>query len=204
MGDNALARIRNKLEKAELDHLRQHSADLAARLEIMEERAIQAESQADWYWQQHTDLIRSLTDQGEEIGLARDGEIGVIAKPDPLALPTLEAGETYVATLFDAANGKGYHLILLPGDNDPANWETQTAWAHSIGGELPTRVEQSLLFAQCKSLFKEEAYWSNDGPESGLAWYQFFDYGLQFSYYRSHELRARAVRRLPIQSFTHS
>lgn len=204
MGDNALARIRNKLEKAELDHLRQHSADLAARLEIMEERAIQAESQADWYWQQHTDLIRSLTEQGEEIGLTRDGQVGVIAKPDPLTLPTLEAGETYVATLFDAANGKGYHLILLPGDNDPANWETQTAWAHSIGGELPTRVEQSLLFAQCKSLFKEEAYWSNDGTESGWAWFQIFRYGNQDNYHKSHELRARAVRRLPIQSFTHS
>lgn len=204
MGDNALARIRNKLEKAELDHLRQHSADLAARLEIMEERAIQAESQADWYWQQHTDLIRSLTDQGEEIGLTRDGEIGVIAKPDPLALPTLEAGETYVATLFDAANGKGYHLILLPGDNANANWEEQTAWAHSIGGELPTRVEQSLLFAQCKSLFKEEAYWSDDSPESGWAWFQYFGDGIQGSYDRYYELRARAVRRFPIQSFTHS
>ena len=204
MGDNALARIRNKLEKAELDHLRQHSADLAARLEIMEERAIQAESQADWYWQQHTDLIRSLTEQGEEIGLTVDGQVGVISKPDPLALPTLEAGETYVATLFDAANGKGYHLILLPGDNDDANWDEQTAWAHSIGGELPTRVEQSLLFAQCKSLFKEKAYWSNDGPESGWAWYQGFGSGDQDGIIRSNELRARAVRRLPIQSFTHS
>ncbi len=92
------------------------------------------------------------------------GEIGVIAKPDPLALPTLEAGETYVATLFDAANGKGYHLILLPGDNDQADWETQAAWAQSIGGELPTRVEQSLLYAQCKSLFEEVAYWVNNYP----------------------------------------
>lgn len=204
MGDNALARIRTKLEKAELDHLRQHSADLAARLEIMEERAIQAESQADWYWQQHTDLIRSLTEQGEEIGLTVTGEIGVIAKPDPLALPTLEAGETYVATLFDAANGKGYHLILLPGDNDPADWDTQAAWAQSIGGELPTRVELSLLYDQCKSLFEEVAYWSNDCPESGWAWYQDFGYGYQDGNDRDYELRARAVRRLPIQSFTHS
>lgn len=204
MIDNALARIRTKLEKAELAHLRQHSADLAERLEMMEERAVHAESQADWYWRQHTDLICSLTDQGEEIVLARDGEIGVIAKPDPLALPTLEAGETYVATLFDAANGKGYHLILLPGDNDQANREKQTAWAHSIGGELPTRVEQSLLFAQCKSLFKEEAYWSNDSSESGWAWYQYFLHGHQDCRPKTRELRARAVRRLPIQSFTHS
>ena len=204
MGDNALARIRNKLEKAELAHLRQHSADLASRLEIMEERAIQAESQADWYWHQHTDLIRSLTDQGEEIGMTVTGEIGVIAKPDSLALPTLEAGETYVATLFDAANGKGYHLILLPGDNAQSDWDTQAAWAQSIGGELPTRVEQSLLFSRCESLFKEEAYWSNDCSESGWAWSQRFYYGLQLSYRKSFELRARAVRRLPIQSFTHS
>ena len=204
MGDNALARIRNKLEKAELEHLRQHSADLAARLEIMEERAIQAESQADWYWQQHTDLIRSLSEQGEEIGLTVDGQVGVISKHDPLALPTLEAGETYVATLFDSANGKGYHLILLPGDNDDANWEEQATWAHIIDGELPTRVEQSLLFAQCKSLFKEAAYWSNDCSESGWAWYQSFYGGTQSIYHKYDELRARAVRRLPIQSFTHS
>jgi len=204
MGDNALARIRNKLEKAELDHLRQHSADLAARLEIMEERAIQAESQADWYWRQHTDLICSLTDQGEEIGMMVTGEIGVIAKPDPLAMPTLEAGETYVATLFDAANGKGYHLILLPGDNDPSDWDTQAAWAQSIGGELPTRLELSLLYAKCKSLFEEVAYWADDCPESGWAWYQSFHYGHQFTSHRGNELRARAVRRLPIQLFTHS
>lgn len=204
MGDNALARIRTKLEKAELDYLRQHSADLAARLEIMEERAIQAESQADWYWQQNTDLIRSLTEQGEEIGLTIEGQFGVISIPDPLALPTLEAGETYVATLFDAANGKGYHLILLPGDNDDDNLEEQTAWAHSIGGELPTRVEQSLLFAQFKSLFKEAGYWSNDWAESGWAWYQNFDNGLQDDCHKSLGFRARAVRRSPIQSFTHS
>ena len=204
MGDNALARIRNKLEKAELAHLRQHSADLASRLEMMEERAVHAESQADWYWRQHTDLIRSLTDQGEEIGMTVTGEIGVIAKPDPLALPTLEAGETYVATLFDAANGKGYHLILLPGDNDPADWDTQAAWAQSIGGELPMRVELSLLYAQCKSLFEEVAYWSNDCFESGWAWCQNFLDGYQISNHKGLAIRARAVRRLPIQSFTHS
>ena len=204
MGDNALARIRNKLEKAELAHLRQHSADLASRLEMMEERAVHAESQADWYWRQHTDLICSLTDQGEEIGMMVTGEIGVIAKPDSLALPTLEAGETYVATLFDAANGKGYHLILLPGDNAPSDWDTQAAWAQSIGGELPTRVELSLLYAKCKSLFEEVAYWADDCTESGWAWYQHFYGGTQYGLRKYNEFRARAVRRLPIQSFTHS
>ena len=139
-----------------------------------------------------------------EIGMTVDGQIGVLAKPDPLALPTLEAGETYVATLFDAANGKGYHLILLPGDNGQADWDTHAAWAQSIGGELPTRLELSLLYAQCKSLFEEAAYWADECSESGWAWYQDFYYGFQDYDHKSGELRARAVRRLPIQSFTHS
>lgn len=198
MGDNALARLRNKLEKAELDHLRQHCSDLAARLEMMEERAIQAESQSEWYWQQHTDLIRSLTEQGEEIGLTRDGQVGIIVKPS-FSVPQLAAGETYVATLFDAQEGKGYHLILLPGDNNPADWKTQVAWAQSVGGELPTRVEHSLLFAKFKLLFQEEAYWSGtEHTDDGWAWSQGFSSGYQCYYRKLIQLRARAVRRLPI------
>jgi len=61
-----------------------------------------------------------------------------------------------------------------------------------------------LLYAKCKSLFEEVAYWADDCPESGWAWYQSFCNGSQSYTDRYDELRARAVRRLPIQSFTHS
>ncbi len=113
-------------------------------------------------------------------------------------LPELSEGESYVGCIGDAL-GNMHHVILLPGDNDDATLEAQMEWVKSIGGDLPTRVEQSLLFSQCKSLFKKEAYWSNDCSESGWAWYQTFSYGDQSCRNRRHELRARAVRRLPIE-----
>lgn len=117
-----------------------------------------------------------------------------------LQLPPLPDGETYVATLFDAEKQTGYHLVLLPGDNDDSNWQTQTEWAASIGGELPTRVEQALLWEKHRDKFEDAWYWSSESHASdpAYAWYQGFDGGLQFSIFKSSELRARAVRRLPI------
>ena len=116
-------------------------------------------------------------------------------------LPPLAQGEIYIASLFDAEKQAGYHLVLLPGDNDDANWQTQTDWAAGIGGELPTRVEQALMFATSKEAFKETGYWSNEthASDAGYAWCQDFNYGNQGGNHKSHELRARAVRRLIIQ-----
>ena len=71
---------------------------------------------------------------------------------------------------------------------------------------LPTRREQALLYANLKEEFEDRAYWSCEAheSESGWAWYQYFSDGYQHYDGRGRELRARAVRRLPIQSFTHS
>lgn len=73
-----LAALRRRLEKSELDHLRQHAADLAERLEKMEERARLAEDQADWYRRAHEELIFSLTAQDEVIGITTSGEMGIV------------------------------------------------------------------------------------------------------------------------------
>jgi hypothetical protein len=117
-----------------------------------------------------------------------------------ITLPNLAAGEIYIATLFDAESQQGHHIILLPGDSDDASWEKQTEWAKSIGGELPTRVEQSLLWAKHRDEFKKDWYWSGEQHESdaGYAWCQDFDNGYQDNLTVNLELRARAVRRLPI------
>jgi len=117
-----------------------------------------------------------------------------------IPLPTLAEGEHYIATLFDAVTQQGHHVILLPGDNDDANWQSQMDWAKSIGGDLPNRVEQALLWAKHRDQFKKDWYWSNEPHHSefGWAWCQDFTSGLQLSYGRITELRARAVRRLPI------
>ncbi|QWE95310.1 DUF1566 domain-containing protein [Cupriavidus sp. EM10] len=116
-----------------------------------------------------------------------------------LQIPPLSEGEIYIGAIGDK-NGDFHHVVLLPGDNDDATWQAQMEWAKSIGGDLPTRVEQAMLWANFRDQFKGEWYWSNEvhHRNSGWAWYQAFGYGDQDYDGQDHELRARAVRRLPI------
>ena len=118
-----------------------------------------------------------------------------------LQIPPLSEGEVYVGAIGDK-NGDFHHVILLPGDNDDATFEAQLDWAKSIGGDLPNRIEQAMLFANFRDQFKPDAYWSNtpdtDPGYSGWAWFQDFGHGSQDGYHEGIELRARAVRRLPI------
>lgn len=122
-----------------------------------------------------------------------------------ISKPPLAEGEIYAGLIGDA-NGEAYHLILLPGDNDDATWQAQLEWAKSIGGDLPDRVEQALLFKHFKSEFQERIYWSNtpcepdgDEEESSWAWCQYFVSGYQYYGRKDGEFRARAVRRLVIE-----
>ena len=117
-----------------------------------------------------------------------------------LNLPKLADGEIYVGCIGDAL-GNLHHVILLPGDNDDATHEAQLEWAKSIGGDLPTRIEQAMLWANHRDQFQKDLYWSNEThhSESGWAWYQYFGNGDQDGSCRIHELRARAVRRLVIE-----
>ncbi len=116
-----------------------------------------------------------------------------------LQLPPLAEGEIYVGAIGDTA-GDIYHVILLPGDNDAATWQAKMDWAKSIGGDLPTRVEQAMLWANHRDQFQKDWYWSNEThhTDSGWAWYQGFYGGYQTYGHKCHELRARAVRRLVI------
>lgn len=111
----------------------------------------------------------------------------------------LNEGETYIGCIGDA-QGNAYHVILLPGDNADANWMAQMKWAKSIGGGLPNRIEQAMLFAHHRDQFKEDWYWSNEthASDSDYAWSQSFYYGAQNYSHKTSKLRARAVRRLPI------
>ena len=116
-----------------------------------------------------------------------------------IQIPPLAEGEIYVGSIGDA-QGNLHHVILLPGDNDDATWSAQMAWAESIGGDLPTRIELAMLWANRRDQFKKDLYWSNEThhSESGWAWCQYFNSGGQYGSRKGNELRARAVRRLPI------
>ena len=121
-----------------------------------------------------------------------------------LQIPPIADGETYIGAIGDKS-GNLYHLVLLAGDNDRAPQQAQIEWAKSVGGELPNKLEAMMLFCHAKDQFKPDAYWTgetlidpDDEEDDGWAWYQYFYDGYQYDYRKHGQLRARAVRRLPI------
>ncbi|MEW5893355.1 MAG: DUF1566 domain-containing protein [Pseudomonadota bacterium] len=113
----------------------------------------------------------------------------------------LAAGEEYAGIIIGKNGDQDYHLILLPGEVERATWNKAMDWAKSGIGQLPTRREQSLLFANLPEHFNSAWYWSCEqlASDAGFAWVQVFVNGNQGNYHKSFEGRARAVRRLPIQ-----
>lgn len=118
------------------------------------------------------------------------------------SIPELNEGEVYAGVLLGKNGAPNQHVILLPGDIEDGKWNDSKKWAESIGGDLPTRREQSLLFANCGEEFKRDWYWSSETYESddAFAWCQYFGLGSQYDDLKViSDCRARAVRRLVIQ-----
>lgn len=109
----------------------------------------------------------------------------------------LAPGERYAGLVLGDEGQSDYHLILLPGEVESANWKDACIWAGDRDASLPTRREQSLLFANLKGEFESAWYWSGEEHEEndGWAWCQSFYDGTQDSLPQTSELRARAVRR---------
>jgi hypothetical protein len=101
-------------------------------------------------------------------------------QPRALSVPAvsiqLAQGETYAGLMLGEDGNPSHHLILLAGDAGDLTWEKAKEWATAQGGELPTRREQSLLFANLKSQFEGAWYWSSQQHEtnSSYAWIQGF------------------------------
>ena len=74
-------------------------------------------------------------------------------------------------------------------------------WAKSIGGELPDRVESTLLFATMEHEFRDGYYWTCDqhSDYADVAWLQGFAFGAQQDSNKGNKWRARAVRRVIIR-----
>lgn len=118
-----------------------------------------------------------------------------------ITLPELKDGEVNAGLIMLAGGTPSHWVILLPVDKDDGNWTDAETWAKEQGGELPTRTEQSLLFANAKFEFKEDWYWSAEthAKNSEWAWFQHFCIGYQGSFLKSYDgCRARAVRRVSV------
>ena len=109
----------------------------------------------------------------------------------------LNEGEHYSGIILGKEGAPSHHLILLPGESEVINWASALSWAKSVGGELPTRREQSLLYANLKEQFKATWYWSSEqhAESADYAWVQYFGNGSQSLNHKYDEWRARAVRR---------
>lgn len=111
----------------------------------------------------------------------------------------LRPGESYAGLIIGKDASPSYHLILMAGEAEMP-WKDAREWAKELGGDLPTRREQALLFANCKEHIQEAWYWScEEFATKGYAWCQYFTSGNQNHDYTITTLRARAVRRLVIQ-----
>lgn len=117
-----------------------------------------------------------------------------------IQIPELAKGEAYAGFILE----KGvptHHVVLLPGELERGTWKEAAAWAKKQGGELPSRREGALLFANAHEAFQPRWYWLGEQPagDEGCAWCQGFSTGNQYWTHVSSYCRARAVRRVPIQ-----
>ena len=113
----------------------------------------------------------------------------------------LAEGEHYAGLLLGKEGRPDHHLVLLPGEAEEVSWVAAQLWAEREGGQLPTRRELALLYANLREQFQRMWYWSCEPqePRSQLVWGQNFTSGIQTMYGRPFRGRARAVRRLPVE-----
>ncbi len=117
----------------------------------------------------------------------------------PEAAIELRTGEHYAGLMLNDHGEPSHHLVLMADHAEKATWDQAVDFAKRAGGELPTRREQSLLFANLKDQFEAAWYWSSEVYESdgSSAWHQTFGLGNQYYGRKSYEGRAVAVRRFP-------
>jgi len=115
-------------------------------------------------------------------------------------LPQLNEGE-HLAGLCMIDGKPNHWLILLPAAPDKdLNWQGAIDWAKSVGGELPTRFESALIFANLRDKVDLDNWHWTATPYAGderYAWMQHFYYGSQLPGHEASAYRAVAVRRVP-------
>lgn len=87
MNDPILLRLKRRLARWELPHLRAHAAELAQRLEETEAKLARAEADAAGYWRQlewtREQLTAAVEASGtQSLGLTMDGALVVVDKPE--------------------------------------------------------------------------------------------------------------------------
>jgi len=110
-------------------------------------------------------------------------------------------GEGYAGLILGKDGAPDHHLFVIPGEAEKVTFAEAQKWTKKQGGDLPTRREQRVLFANAKEAFQADLYWSGEphASDARSAWYQGFSTGRQSDGNVSDPCRARAVRRLIIE-----
>lgn len=146
-----------------------------------------------------------LTERSQAILAALSGAIGTsqAAPTTPTTASTtgiaLQPGEHYAGVVLDEAGYVIHHLVLMAQRPDKKlTWQAACEWAASVGGELPSRQEQALLYANCKPHLEPVWHWSGETHEddASYAWTCDFLNGSQYAGRKSYESAAVAVRRV--------
>lgn len=116
-----------------------------------------------------------------------------------LKLPAV--GQRLLGGWFVGLNRRSQLVILLPDDLEAVNFHEATEWVRSIGGDLPTRAELSLLFANFPRAFAKRIYWSCERQADTYAWYGSFVTGRQYYCLQRRPIHARAIRRVSLDAF---
>jgi hypothetical protein len=136
---------------------------------------------------------------GKMIGELKAASVTIFGLPEIEI--ELKHGEHYAGIELGKNGEPSRHLILLPEEAKGLTWNEAKEWAKKNGGELPTRRQQYLLFANLKEQFKEAWYWSGEehALDSDYAWYQSFMRGTQDYDEKNTKGRAMAIRSLIIE-----
>lgn len=124
--------------------------------------------------------------------------MNIIQLPAAAAIK-LNPGEHYAGPLLDAEGNVMHHVVLLPDrPNRKVNWQVAMYWAASVGGRLPNRQEQALLYANCSPHLQPDWYWSSERHGSTSIWCCDFSDGRQNRSHERFENLAVAVRILEL------
>lgn len=127
-------------------------------------------------------------------------------KPETIPLPKIHsqfAGGEVMGVVMGENGAPDYLLIDLGLEPEKdVTWDEAKSWAAEVGGDLPTRREQAVMFGNRREgQFKARWYWSCEqhATEPSWAWFQVFYDGYQDFFPKGNHIRARAVRRAPFQ-----
>jgi hypothetical protein len=134
-------------------------------------------------------MIRELQLQAQKVTYIQIEETTVAMQP----------GERHAGAVLDEDGETTCHLVLMAQRPEKRlNWQAAMDWAESIGGSLPTRQEQALLFANCKPHLEGVYHWSSEthADDASYAWICHFTGGNQGYDHKSYDGAAVAVRRV--------